>query len=323
MSFALSSNEKTIGNDLSDTIDNENDEAQNESSIFVPDESFAPEESLDPEKSSTAPDESSEDQLTSSYDLKSFPINIDPNPIIIKKKPKDKIEYSQSISIKFLKPMTPEQPGDIIIKQEQDIQFPPALPLIIKQQPSLPVKPPTLVLRENPPKKPVPIPEKLITIPGKVLPPPPRKIVVERLPQLPQLPRDIIIEKWLGYNERFRRVVFKPAPKFVPAPAPKNTIIEWTPPDVKLNREFKLIGVSKANPSEYAAHHSESLDKDKQMSKQVTKHFKAHIKVPKGVKLGVKYKPDVPRLIGDIDALRLIDLDACGLSEYKSYLNKV
>lgn len=273
--------------------------------------------------SSSTPKESSKKNLTSTYNIKSIPLNIDPNPIIIKKTPNDKIQYDQSISIKFLKPVTPDPPGDIIIKQNQDIQIPPVRPLIVKQKPPIPAKPPALVLREKPPQKPVPIPEKIITIPGKVHPPPPRKIIVERLPKLPQLPRDIIIERWLGYNERFRRVVFKPAPKFIPAPAPKNLIIEWTPPEVKLDREFKLIGISKTNPSDYLAHHGELLDKNDRKPKKITKHIKAHVKAPKGVRLGVKYKPDVPKLIGDIEALKLIDLDACGLSEYKSYLNLI
>ena len=259
--------------------------------------------------------EEDDEQITSAFDISSVPLNVDPNPEVIVKKPSKRIRYKQGIAVKFLKPPTPEQPGDIIIQQEPDVQAAPVPPLLVQQRPTLPDKPAPLVLREKPPQEPAPIPPKLITLAGKILPPPPRRLIVERLPILPPLPRDIIVERWLGYNDRVRRVIYKPAPKLIPAPAPKNTIIQWASPDVQLDREYKYLGGARTNPAQYVSHFAGMLADAKQLPKVVIKHFKA----PKGNKLGEKYRPDVPKLIGDVDALKLIDLDAVGLSDYKKY----
>jgi hypothetical protein len=41
--------------------------------------------------------------------------------------------------------------GDIIIKQEESSRFPPAPPLIIRQQPLRPATPEPMIIREAPP----------------------------------------------------------------------------------------------------------------------------------------------------------------------------
>ena len=57
--------------------------------------------------------------------LDQYKINADPNPIVVRKKPAEKVQYTQQISVKFLKPPPLQQPGDIIIRQEPDVQAPP------------------------------------------------------------------------------------------------------------------------------------------------------------------------------------------------------
>ena len=153
------------------------------------------------------------------------PDNVDPNPLIIRKKPETPVNYTQQVSVKFLQPPPPQQPGDIVITQQKDVQAAPVAPRLIRQKPPLPVKPAPLVVRERPPLAPAPIAPEHHVIPGKVIPPPPRKVIIERLPQLPQPPQDIIVERWLEYGPRSRRVVFQPAPKLIPAPAPKNVLV--------------------------------------------------------------------------------------------------
>lgn len=122
------------------------------------------------------------------------------------------------------------------------------------------------------------------------------------------------VERWLGFNSRTRRVRFEPAPKLVPLPAPKNTIIQWAPPSVQLHREFKFLGVAPASPSQYASQFGASLTHASRLPQLVVNRFQA----PPGEVLGIHYKPDVPRLVGDVAALSLINLDAAGLSEYKN-----
>jgi hypothetical protein len=65
-------------------------------------------------------------------------------------------------------------------RQEKNTKLPPAPPVHIRQQPKRPETPPTLVIREFPPKAPQKLPKKVIVLPGKNLPPPPRKVIVER-----------------------------------------------------------------------------------------------------------------------------------------------
>ena len=170
-----------------------------------------------------------------------------------------------------------------------------------------------MVVRERPPAPPAPIPPKLVVVPGKVIPPPPRKVIVERLPVIPPPPQNIHVERWLGYNERVRRVVFQPAPKLIPAPAPKNLLIQWESPDVALNRDYKFLGVTGANPAEYAARFGATLVEESQLPALAVSHFNA----PAGEVLGAHWRPTLPKLVGDLHALALIDLDAAGLSEYR------
>ena len=175
-------------------------------------------------------------------------LNVDPNPVMIKKKPTERIKYTQNISLRLLKPPTPPQPGDITITQEQDVQAPAAPPLHLTQKPTLPINPEPLIVRERPPKPPMPIGPKNIVITGRIIPPPPRQVIVERLPQLPPKPQEIFVERWLGYERRTRNVNFIPAAPIVPASTPKNILIEWEQADVNINQNFTFLGVQEADP---------------------------------------------------------------------------
>jgi hypothetical protein len=78
------------------------------------------------------------------------PDNVDPNPIVIRKKPAAPVNYTQQVSVKFLQPPPPQQPGDIVITQQKDVQAAPVAPKLIRQRPPLPVKPAPLIVRERP-----------------------------------------------------------------------------------------------------------------------------------------------------------------------------
>ena len=262
--------------------------------------------------------EKTSDTAPVTFDIKEIPLNIDPNPVIITKKPLNKVHYTQNVSLKFLKPPTPVQPGDIVIEKERDTQAPPVAPLLIRQRPPEPIKPPVLVVREKPPPPPAPIAPQIFNIPGKIHPPPPRQMVVERLPKLPSPPQDIIIERWLNYTKRTRRVIYEPAPELMLAPAPKNLIIQWDTPAIEIQKEFIFLGVAKVDPDQYISQYASLLASAGQLPEIAVEHFKP----PLGQTLGVDYRPDLPRLVGDIEALRLIDLNAEGLGDYASYLKE-
>ena len=243
-----------------------------------------------------------------------YKLQVDPNPTVIRKKAEGRVTLTQNVSLKFLKPPAPEQPGDITITQEQDVQAPAAPPLVIRQPaPPAPLTPAPLIVRERPPQPPNPIGPKIITIPGRVLPPPPRQVITERLAPEPARPQDIIIERWLGYARRTRNVNFQPAAPIQLAAAPeKNVLIEWETSDVDLRQEFKFLGVQEADPRSYASHYGHTLVDSSRLPREA-----AQFATPAGAVLAVDSDPnEVPVLRGAVQALRNIDLNCNGLREY-------
>jgi len=101
--------------------------------------------------------------------LEDYKINQDNDPEIIYKNSGEVIEYVQELAIRYLRPNSPEPPGDIIITQEADQHAPAAPPIIIRQQAQRYDTPSPLVIREMPPPLPPFIPTKVIKISGKCL----------------------------------------------------------------------------------------------------------------------------------------------------------
>ena len=250
--------------------------------------------------------------------MNKYPINEDPNPEVIRKQVEHPLQYVQEIGIRYLRPPTPPPPGDIVIQHEPDFVPPPAPPLVIRQQAPRPHTPPVLVLRENPPVTPPHVLEKVITISGKLVPPPPRKVIIERLPPMPPKPQQVVVERWLPYSPQKRRVVYiKPNEPDVSYEKVRNVIIQWDPPSVVVERAVKDLGVIRANPVDYMAKYGGQLMRLEEMP-----DFVRDIKMPRDLVV----EPLTPEneLEGDVNALCMpeIDLDKEGLSEYKFLLKQ-
>lgn len=254
--------------------------------------------------------------------LSQYAINDDPNPEIVRKRSDQKILYQQEVAIRYLKPPTPPPPGEILIQQEVNIMEPPAPPLVIRQQPPRPVTPPPLIVREVPPQPPPTIGRKIITISGKKMPPPPRKVIIERLPPLPSKPQSVIIERWLPYRPIKRKVIFQRANENkTPAVVvkPRNIIIQWEAPTVTVKKEFKDLGIVRANPVEYIQRYGTSLKRSIELP-----NFVKEIKPPEGLILAAdSNSPLMYELEGDLHALTLVDLEREGLVEYKNFLKQI
>ena len=247
--------------------------------------------------------------------IEHYHINEDPNPEIITKRSQQKLEYIQELAVRYLRPPTPPAPGEIVITQEANVLTPPAPPLVIRQQPARPLTPEPLIIREAPPQAPNPVGRKLITISGKRLPPAPRKVVIERFAPLPAKPQSVLIERWLPYNEVKRRVIFQAAPPDPIVIKPRNTIVQWESPKVEIRKDFKYLGIVKANPADYVQRYGPSLK-----SAHDLPEFVFDIKSPDGIVLAADYKPPlVHELEGDLHALKLINLELEGLGAYKNY----
>ena len=105
------------------------------------------------------------------------------------------------------------------------------------------IYPDPIIIREKPPAMPSNHGPKKIVIQRKPVPPPPRKVVIERLAHLPSKPQHVIIERWLPYKKQKRRVIFhdNKKPEQVQV-KPKNVIIQWESPRVKVTKKLKQLG---------------------------------------------------------------------------------
>ncbi|RNA33559.1 hypothetical protein BpHYR1_025257 [Brachionus plicatilis] len=249
--------------------------------------------------------------------LGQLPLNKDSHPLVINKKPTNTLDYVQQLTIRYLRPPTPKSPSPIVIKQNPDICAPPAPPLVIRQIPPEPKSPEPLIIRENPPPPPAKLDKKVIVVRGKNLPPPPRKVVIERLAPVPPKPPTIIIERWLPYSKRKCRVIYQKSssPQMV-VKDPKNVIVDWQTPEVEVEKKLNFLGVLKADPGEYRKKYGQNLKKLKDYP-ELREYLKNSNKLLKED----EEESEVPELEGDIDALKLVDLDKEGLGHYKDFVN--
>lgn len=252
--------------------------------------------------------------------INQYSINEDANPEIITKRTQQNLTYIQELAIRYLRPPTPPPPGDIVITQEVNSFTPPAPPLVIRQQPARPATPEPLVIRESPPQPPPQVGRKVITISGKRLPPPPRKVIIERLAPLPSKPQGIMIERWLPYNQTKRRVIFQKAQDTdAIVVKPRNVIIQWEAPQVTVKKDLKYLGIIRANPVEYVQRYGSTLKKPNELP-----DFVLDIQPPQGIVLAADYKYNqVHELEGEVQALKLVDLEKEGLAQYREQVNRL
>ena len=239
--------------------------------------------------------------------IDNYPINEDESPEIIVKKNDKKLEYDQEIGVRYLRPPTPPDHGDIIIQHEKSVIPPIAPPLVIRQEPQKPKTPPPLVIRESPPKPVQKLETKVIKIPAKNIPPPPRKVIIERLPQIPAKPQSIIVERWLPYKTPKRRVIYQ-KPEDLKIEKPKNVIIQWENPSVVINRKFKNLGVIKADPNEYLMKYESEVKEENELP-----DFVKSLEPPDYIELSNESTSDKSfELIGDFEAMSLVDTSNVG-----------
>ncbi len=138
--------------------------------------------------------------------------------------------------------------------------------------------------------------------------------------QLPPVPpkklRKIILEKWSPHEKLKRRVIFQAPPPDPIYIKPRNVIVQWQSPTVTVRQQVRHLGEIRANPIKYATKYNQVLTQAKDMPQ-----FILDIQPPNGAVLASDCAVNpVHELEGDLDALRLIDLEKEGLTEYKTLL---
>jgi hypothetical protein len=254
--------------------------------------------------------------------LDQYPLNRDSNPEVIRKRPLDKVKYTQQIAIRYLNPPKLPTPGPLVIREEPGRQLPAAPPLVIRSLPaSRPQTPAPLVIREQPPRLPTTLGTKIVHVEGKVLPPPARKVVLEKLPAQPAKPRSILIEKWLPYKRQPRRVIYEKLGVDQLVPNPHNVVIEWETPEVEITHEVTEFGVANADPEEYVRRYGPELKRAVDIPAIVAQNSgPADLFVPSG--RGSQSQPAATSLELEgseeaLAALKTINLEEIGLGEYQ------
>lgn len=176
------------------------------------------------------------------------------------------------------------------------------------------------MIREAPPQPPAQVCRKVITIGGKRIPPPPRKVVIERLPALPCKPQSVLIERWLPYAQQKRRVIFQGPQCQCPVVCPpKNVVVQWESPKAKVKKEVKYLGVIRANPAEYVDQYGDSL-----LASDALPDIVNEVPTPDDLTLAADAQQnELHELEGDVDALKLINLDTEGLSAYAAFVSSL
>ena len=89
---------------------------------------------------------------------------------------------------------------------------------------------------------------------------PPRSVIIERIPAAPPRPRDVIIERWVPYGAAAkRRTVVQRAGAAQQYARPRNVIIQYEAPQVRIVRQFQRLGVQSENPQSYVQRYGAQL----------------------------------------------------------------
>ncbi len=69
----------------------------------------------------------------------------------------------------------------------------------------------------------------------------------------------IIVERWLPYKQQKRRVIYQKAPPVQPPAPQKNLIIQWEGTQARVVKEFRNLGIIKADPNTYVQQYGPQL----------------------------------------------------------------
>jgi hypothetical protein len=85
--------------------------------------------------------------LASPLPLDQYKLNVDRCPLVVRRKPQEKVQYLQQVAVRYLKPPPPPKGGDVIIRELPSRQIAPAPALVVRQNPPKAHTPPPLILR--------------------------------------------------------------------------------------------------------------------------------------------------------------------------------
>lgn len=99
-------------------------------------------------------------------------------------------------------------------------------------------------------------------------------------------------------------------------PDPKNVVIQWEAADVEIRREFKNLGIQQADPQAYISQYGAQLVRADALPEIALRYSNQQ-----GIQLAANSRAEGIVLEGDVQALRLIDLEANGLGYLRTRIS--
>jgi hypothetical protein len=217
------------------------------------------------------------------------------NKKVVLKEPTKHVTNTRHIKPKFSEPKS--EPNKIITKEKRkdslETQLPPLIIRVAKKRKA-----------NETIKNSKPIEKKVITVPSKSSSPMKRKLIIEYITEIPVKTEHILPKK-----QATREAINS---------KPRNLIIQCEQPNYIYAKKYYNLGIIRADPADYIKRYgSEVVDVSKIPS------FIRNI-VPKNIKLASDNEPsmEIPKLVGDVEILKFIDLEKEGLVEYRSQIFK-
>lgn len=137
-------------------------------------------------------------------------------------------------------------------------------------------------------------------------------------------PIDVVLGGCLKFNKVRSKIILNPKPEDPVPRAPKNVIINWEKQKCVVKERIRILGTENCNPDEYKKTYGEQLIPAEELPEIANKVGLKAAQTNSGKVLAAETSHKYfNELEGDIHALKMIDLDKEGLSEYKYILDQI
>jgi hypothetical protein len=136
--------------------------------------------------------------------------------------------------------------------------------------------------------------------------------IIDQFPELSIEQQTNLINKWVPFGDIQKKII-------VPDAEPKKFIFNYNSSNLSAKKELNYLGIIDVNPDEYTQKYGAELKHSSDLPKYIL-----DIKTPDNLKLAAEItEPLVHELEGDVNALKLVDLDREELSIYRQYLQRM
>ena len=136
--------------------------------------------------------------------------------------------------------------------------------------------------------------------------------IIDQFPELSIEQQTNLINKWVPFCDIQKKII-------VPDADPKKFIFNYNSSNLSAKKELNYLGIIDVNPDEYTQKYGAELKQSTDLPKYIL-----DIKTPDNLKLAAEItEPDIHELEGDVNALKLVDLDREELGIYRQFLQRI